>query len=432
VVLAQQAATPEESTTPETTAPPASSSDAQKTPKKKIPGSYIVVLKDDEEPEPVVEEKKQEIGDLKVKHVYKMALKGFAVEIPDEEASKLRDNPEVKYVEQDQEVSITAEKETTKKKKKKTAEQSDSGDSDTTQSEDRQKKSGTSRNGDDVSATSQTLPWGIDKIEADLSSTAAGDGSGDISGVHAYIIDTGVANHRDLNKVGDDVNFAGGKNTDCNGHGTHVAGTVAAKDDGNAVVGAAPGAPLTGVKVLDCQGNGSFSDVIKGIDWVTANATKPAVANMSLGGGKLQAVNDAVINSAASDVFYAVAAGNDGADACNTSPASAGAGTNNGIMTVAATDEEDREASWSNYGGCVDIWAPGVRILSTKRGGGTTTKSGTSMASPHGAGGGGLYLSSHANAKPSAIETALKNAAASTGTSSKDGRSISREDVSGF
>jgi len=113
-------------------------------------------------------------------------------------------------------------------------------------------------------------------------------------------------------------------------------------------------------------------------------------------------------------------------------PARAGAGTNNGILTVAATDSADKEASWSNYGSCVDIWAPGVSILSTKRGGGTTTMSGTSMASPHGAGGGALYLSSHTSATPSGVENALKSAATGTGNYSKDGRPITRENVATF
>jgi subtilisin family serine protease len=278
----------------------------------------------------------------------------------------------------------------------------------------------------------QTLPWGINKIDADASSTLAGNGSGAVSNVNAYIIDSGIdAAHTDLNVVRH-VNFAGGTNTDCNGHGTHVAGTVAARDNTSAVVGVAPGAPLTGVKVLGCSGSGSWSGVIAGIDWVKANAKKPAVANMSLGGGANKAVDDAVRSSANSGVFYALAAGNSGANACNYSPARVGAGTNNGIATVAATDSADREASWSNYGNCVDIWAPGVSILSTKKGGTTTTMSGTSMASPHGAGGAALYLSSHTGASPSAVESALKSAATPTANKSKDGRTITRENVVSF
>src|SRR5688500_5995282 len=249
-------------------------------------------------------------------------------------------------------------------------------------------------------AIAQTLPWGIDKIDADISSTRAGDGTGAVGNVNSYVIDTGIDQaHADLNVVRH-VSFASGPNNDCQGHGTHVAGTVAARDNSSDVVGVAPGAPQTGVKVLGCSGSGSTSGVIKGVDWVTANATKPAVANMSLGGGASTALDDAVRRSAASGIFYALAAGNSGADACTSSPARAGAGTNNGIMTVAATDSADRETSWSNYGNCVDIWAPGLSILSTRKGGGTTTMSGTSMASPHGAGAGALYLSSHTSAAP--------------------------------
>lgn len=279
-------------------------------------------------------------------------------------------------------------------------------------------------------SAAQQLPWGIDKIDADVSSTVAGNGSGAIENVDAYIIDTGIdASHADLNVVSS-VNFAGGPDTDCNGHGTHVAGTVAAKDNTIDVVGVSPGMRLHAVKVLGCGGSGSWSGVIAGIDWVTANAAKPAVANMSLGGGANQGVDDAVKNSAAGGVFYAVAAGNEGTDACNSSPARAG--TTPGVMTVAATDSSDNEASWSNYGNCVSIWAPGVSILSTKKGGGTITYSGTSMASPHVAGGAALYLSKNAGASPSTVESAINSKAVPTGTKSKDGTGINRLYVADF
>ena len=175
---------------------------------------------------------------------------------------------------------------------------------------------------------------------------------------------------------------------------------------------------------------GSWSGVVKGIDWVTAHAKKPAVADMSLGGGANPSVDDAVKKSANSGVFYALAAGNSGADACSSSPARAG--SHNGVLTVAATDVNDKEASWSSYGNCVDIWAPGVSILSTRKGGGTTTMSGTSMASPHGAGGGGLYLSSNTGASPATVETALKSAATTAANKSKDGRTITRLYVGSF
>jgi subtilisin family serine protease len=184
------------------------------------------------------------------------------------------------------------------------------------------------------------------------------------------------------------------------------------------------------VKVLGCSGSGSTSGVIKGIDWVTANAAKPAVANMSLGGSANQALDDAVRNSAATGVVYSIAAGNDGTDACTESPARAG--TTDGVITVAATDQSDAEASWSNYGPCVDIWAPGVSILSTRKGGGTTTMSGTSMATPHVTGGSALYLSSHTGDTQAQVESALKSAATTTSRTSKDGRTITRLYVAGF
>jgi subtilisin family serine protease len=312
-------------------------------------------------------------------HVYSHALRGFAARLTTQQIDALERDPMVAYIEAD----------------------------------------------GPMTAFAQTLPWGINRIDADVSSTLAGNGSGDVTNVNAYIIDTGIDTaHADLNVVRH-VNFAGGPNRDCHGHGTHVSGTVAARDNSIDVVGVAPGAPLTGVKVLGCGGSGTTSGVIKGVDWVTANAVGPAVANMSLGGGASNSLDTAVVNSANSGVFYAIAAGNSGANACNYSPARAGAGTNNGIMTVAATDSSDREASWSNYGDCVDIWAPGVNVLSTRKGGGTTTMSGTSMASPHVAGTAALYLSSHTTAAPEAAEIQLKADAITTIVPvSKDGSPI--------
>ncbi len=346
---------------------------------------YIVVLKPGANARAVASEHAAAHAAV-ISFVYSHALRGYAATIPNARLAAVQADERVAYVEPDGEMSAVA----------------------------------------------QTLPWGIDRIDADVSSTRAGDGSGAVANVNVYVIDTGVdATHPDLNVVRH-VAFAGGPNRDCHGHGTHVAGTVAALDNTSDVVGVAPGAPITGVKVLGCNGSGSNSGVIAGIDWVTANAIKPAVANMSLGGGASQAIDDAVRRSAASGVFYALAAGNEGTNACTRSPARAGAGTTNGIMTVAATDNADREASFSNYGTCVDLWAPGVSILSTRKGGGTTTMSGTSMASPHGAGGGALYLSTHTGSSPSAVEGALTSAAQATGTTSKDGRGIVREHVGGF
>jgi aqualysin 1 len=281
-----------------------------------------------------------------------------------------------------------------------------------------------------ATATAQVLPWGVDKIDADLSSTLAGNGSGAITNVDAYVIDTGIdTSHPDLNVV-EFRSFIGGPKTDCNGHGSHVAGTIGAKDDANGVVGVAPGVRLHAIKVLNCSGSGSWSSVIDGINYVASTTARPAVANMSLGGAQNTAVDDAVEGAVAHGVFFAVAAGNDGGNACGHSPAAAG--TSAGVATIAATDSSDHEASWSNYGSCVDLWAPGVNIYSTYKSGGYATLSGTSMATPHVAGGAALYLSTHTSASPSSVETALKNAAVSTGTTSKDGRAIKREYVRTF
>jgi subtilisin family serine protease len=261
-------------------------------------------------------------------------------------------------------------------------------------------------------AVAQTVPWGVSRI----------DGGQTVTNVNAYIIDTGIdTRHSDLNVAGH-VKFTTGPNSDCNGHGTHVAGTVGAENNTLDVVGVAAGARLTGVKVLGCGGTGSTSDVVKGVDWVTQNAVKPAIANMSLGGGVSTALDNAVKASANSGVFYSVAAGNSGVDACTSSPARAG--THNGVMTTAALDSNDNEASWSNFGACVDIWAPGVSILSTRLKGGTTTMSGTSMAAPHVGGAGAVYLALNPGMSPADVEAALKASAVGTGTTSKNGTAI--------
>jgi subtilisin family serine protease len=356
-------------------------------PEGAIPGQYIVVFEKGVQGDPtaVAREHAQRHG-AEVLHTYQSAIKGYAARLPEGRLGEVRSDERVAYVERDQ----------------------------------------------TMRAAAQTLPWGVTRIDADVSSTKAGNGSGAVSNVNAYVIDSGIYKHRDL-RVANHVNFTGdGKNYDCYGHGTHVAGMVAAKDNARDVVGAAPGAPLTGVKVLDCRGEGTLSGVINGVDWVTANASKPAIATMSLGGGVSKALDDAVTNSAGDGIFYSIAAGNEGDDACKSSPARAGAGTDNGIATVAATDKRDAEPSWSNYGPCVDVWAPGAGILSTKKGGGTTGMSGTSMAAPHVGGGAALYLSKNTAASPSAVEGALTSSAKTTAGTSWDGAAIVREYVGGF
>lgn len=273
----------------------------------------------------------------------------------------------------------------------------------------------------------QSVPWGITQTQATQSFTLAGNGSGSVSGVRAYVIDTGIdMANADLNRAGL-VNFVGDrKNTDCNGHGTHVAGTIAASDNSIDVVGMAPGVSVYGVKVLDCTGSGTTTSVIKGIDWVTANAVLPAVANMSLGGGASQTLDDAVRKAAAKGIVFSLAAGNAAVDACTTSPARVGGGGTAGVMTVAATDSSDQEASFSNYGNCVDLWAPGVNISSLKIGGGVAVMSGTSMASPHAGGAAALYWARYPSSTAASVVTTLKGLAVSTGTFSKDGRAIRR------
>ncbi|HYO15238.1 MAG TPA: S8 family serine peptidase [Thermoanaerobaculia bacterium] len=284
----------------------------------------------------------------------------------------------------------------------------------------------------EAQASAQSIPWGIDRIDADLSSSLAGDGSGAVTDVNVYVLDSGVdASHPDLNVV-QHVNFALGPNWDCNGHGTHVAGTIAARDNDIDVVGVAPGAPITAVRVLGCGGFAPWSVIIKGVDWVTANAVRPAIANMSIVGGINESVDEAVRRSAASGVLYTISAGNNASDACNTSPGRSGAGIDNGIVNLAATDIDDQEADFSNFGACIDLWGPGVRIPSTRNGGGTILFSGTSMAAPHAAGTAVLYLSAHPRANPVLLEKMLRSAAVPTGTASKDGRPIELVHAAGF
>jgi subtilisin family serine protease len=294
-----------------------------------------------------------------------------------------------------------------------------------------------------IGTASQTVDWGIEKIHADVSTAASGDGAGTVTGVNVYVIDTGVdPTHPDINLVNHVSFFPGEVNADCNGHGTGVAGIIAAKDNGDFTVGVAPGLPVTGVKVVGCSGVTLPSFIIQGVDWVTANAIKPAVANISLGGIiPISALNIAVASSALSGVFYAVAAGNgnpltgQAIDACNSSPAGAGFNYNNlpwGVATVAATDMNDQEASFSNFGQCVNIWAPGVNVVAPwlMSEGGTIQASGTSFASPYVAGAAALMLSRVPTLHPIVVEYVLLLTADVTGTLSKDGAPIKRLNVS--
>ena len=325
-----------------------------------IPGHYIVQLKDDASPEEVIRG-----HGLSANFVYRNTIRGFAGPIPEARLEMLRNDPRVALIEAD----------------------------------------------GVATATAQTIPYGISNVAATTNSTLAGNGSGAVSGPTVFIIDTGIAAHADLNLVGH-VNYAGGSNTDCNGHGTHVAGTVGAKDDTNFVVGVAPGVAVFGVKVLGCSGSGTWSGIISGMDFVAGHSATNKVANMSLGGGFNQSVNDAAKRMVGANVAVAVAAGNDGADASTKSPASEPS-----VLTVAAHDSNNVNASWSNFGSLIDLSAPGVSILSTSSNGGTTTMSGTSMASPHVAGALALYRANNPTASGTQAMSAVK--ANTSGTSSK-------------
>jgi len=284
----------------------------------------------------------------------------------------------------------------------------------------------------DMTSTDQHVPWGVSRVAVESVTGAAADGPrAEVSGVTVYVIDSGIdGSNSDLNVVRQ-VNFAGGPNTDCNGHGTHVAGTIGARDNDIGVKGVAPGVPLVGVKVVDCAGNGTSATLIKGIDWVAATAASPAVVNLSLGGGVSPDLDVAVRTASAQGIFFAIAAGNGATDACLASPALNGALA--GIVTVAATDASEAEAPFSNFGGCVDLWAPGVAIASTARGSGDSRLilSGTSMAAPHVAGAAALYLSRNPKAPPADVESALIGSSVIPGTASKDGRTILRLQIRG-
>ncbi len=284
----------------------------------------------------------------------------------------------------------------------------------------------------EMASTDQRVPWGIARIGAAPRLLEATEPApADLDGVTVYVLDSGIdPSGGDLNLV-HHVNFAGGPNADCHGHGTHVAGTVGARNNHIGISGVAAGVPLVGVKVIDCSGNGSSASIIKGIDWVAANETGPAVLNLSVGGGVSASLDAAVRAASAQGLFFTIAAGNAATDACLASPSLNGALS--GIVTVAAVDANESEASFSNFGGCVDLWAPGVGVASTTPGveGLLKRLSGTSMAAPHAAGAAALFLTQNPKATPAAVESALIGTSVIPGTASKDGRTILRLQIIG-
>jgi PKD repeat protein len=245
--------------------------------------------------------------------------------------------------------------------------------------------------------------WGLDRIDQRVAPLDGAYGYRETgAGVTVYIVDTGIRySHRDFNgRATLGVDVLGGEGDDCHGHGTHVAGTVAGED-----YGVAKDAALKSVRVLDCAGSGSAADVIAGLEWVAANATGPSVVNISLGGsGDIQAMNDAVRSLIAGGIPAVVAAGNSSSDACGFSPALVAE-----AMTVGATDSQDRKPYWSNYGSCVDWFAPGASIVSASNQNDVSNRvmSGTSMAAPHTAGLAALYLERDPTATPVQVAEAI-------------------------
>ena len=336
-----------------------------------IKNQYIVILNKDIGPAKDFAQNIAKQHGGRVLQSYDSALKGFAIYLPDTAGTAfieaMKKNPQVLSVENDTVVNIDA--------------------------------------------TTQSNPdWGLDRIDQKalpLNSTYSYSQTG--SGTTAYIVDTGIlSTHQEFSgRVlnGYTAISDGNGTTDCNGHGTHVAGTV-----GGTTYGVAKSVKLVPVRILGCDGSGASSNVIAGLDWILKNGSKPAVVNMSLGGAASSSLDSAVENLYNNGYVMVVAAGNSNTDACTSSPAR----TSNAI-TVAATDNSDTRASYSNYGSCVDIFAPGSQINSSWIGSNTATKvlNGTSMATPHVAGVVAEMLQSTPTATPQTISTNLLNQATS-------------------
>jgi len=391
-----------------------------------VPDHYIIKLQPNQNAAAVANDIALTHG-LGVSHVYRYALNGFSARVPEGRLNALASDPRVLSIVPDQYVSIDKPPCATPP------------------------CSGTDGSKGSTPPPPQVIPTGVLRIKGNLSSTASGNGSGEVD-VDVAVIDTGIYKHPDLNVVNGKNCSTGKSYNDGNGHGTHVAGTIAALDNSLGVVGVAPGARLWAVRVLNNAGSGTWSSVICGIDFVTANANEIEVANMSLGGSGSEGfctdggLNEAICNSVKAGVTYVVAAGNESDDAAYHVPAaydqvitvSALAdfeGQSGGLAAATCrSDEDDTLANFSNYGADVDIIAPGVCILSTWNDGGYNTISGTSMASPHVAGAAALYVANNPGTTPAQVKNALQGAGNLNWNNGDDPDGIKERllDVSGF